>query len=84
MLCCQRALSFTATTSVVYLYTNPVQHQRMKHVKIDLHFVRERVANGDVRILHVSVTFHFADIFTKGLPISVFSDFWSSLNIRCS
>jgi hypothetical protein len=33
----------------VYLSTNPVQHQRAKHVEIDLHFVRDRVAIGDVR-----------------------------------
>lgn len=27
--------------SAVYLSTNPIQHQRTKHVEIDLHFVRE-------------------------------------------
>ncbi|XP_066358392.1 secreted RxLR effector protein 161-like [Miscanthus floridulus] len=27
--------------SAVYLSTNPVQHQRTKHIEIDLHFVRE-------------------------------------------
>jgi hypothetical protein len=32
-------------------------------VEIDLHFVRERVALGDVRVLSVPTT--FADIFTK-------------------
>jgi hypothetical protein len=37
-------------------------------VEIDLHFVRERVAAGDVRILSVPTTLQFADIFTKGLP----------------
>jgi hypothetical protein len=52
-------------------------------VEIDLHFVRERVAIGAVRVLHVSTTSQFADVFTKGLPTSVFQDFRSSLNVRC-
>jgi hypothetical protein len=47
----------------------------MKHVEIDLHFVRERVAAGDVRVLSVPTTLQFADIFTKGLPSSVFPSF---------
>jgi hypothetical protein len=65
----------------VYLSTNPVQHQRTKHVEIDLHFIRDRVAIGDVRVLHVPTTSQFADIFTKGLPSSTFSEFWSNLNV---
>jgi hypothetical protein len=50
-------------------------------VKIDLHFVRERVVAGEVRVLSVPITLQFADIFTKGLPSSVFADFRSILNI---
>jgi hypothetical protein len=78
----QRAtLVYCDNVSVVYLSTNPVQHQRTKHVEIDLHFVRERVATGDVRVLSVPTTLQFADIFTKGLPSSVFLDFRSNLNV---
>jgi hypothetical protein len=40
-----------------------VQHQQTKHVEIDLHFVREKVALGHVRVLHVPTTSHYADIF---------------------
>jgi hypothetical protein len=43
--------------------------------------VRERVAIGDVHVLHVPTTSQFANIFTKGLPTSVFTEFRSSLNI---
>jgi hypothetical protein len=78
----QRAtLVYGDNVSAVYLSTNPVQHQRTKHVEIDLHFVRERVATGDVWVLSVPTTLQFADIFTKGLPSSVFLDFRCSLNI---
>ena len=65
----------------MYLSTNPVQHQRTKHVEIDLHFVCDRVVIGDFRVLHVPTTSQFADIFTKGLPSSTFTKFRSSLNI---
>jgi hypothetical protein len=74
-------LIYYDNVSVVYLSTNPIQHQRMKHVEIDLHFVRDRVALGEVRVLHVLITSQFADIFTKGLPSLTFTEFHSSLNI---
>jgi hypothetical protein len=68
---------------MIYLSTNPIQHQCTKHVEIDLHFIRELVIVGDIRILHVRTTSEFVDIFTKGLPSSVLSEFQSNLNI-CS
>jgi hypothetical protein len=37
-------LIYCDNISAVYLSNNPVQHQRTKHVEIDLHFVRENIA----------------------------------------
>ncbi|GJY44539.1 ribonuclease H-like domain-containing protein [Tanacetum coccineum] len=73
-----------AETAAVYLSTNLVQHQRTKHIEIDIHFVREYVASGQVRVLHVPSRFQYADIFTKGLPTALFLEFRSSLNVRRS
>jgi hypothetical protein len=67
--------------NAVYFSINPVQYQRSKYVEIDLHFVREKVAIVQVRVLHVPTTTRFTDIFTKGLPSSVFNEFRFSLNI---
>ncbi|GKD31544.1 hypothetical protein Tco_1242322 [Tanacetum coccineum] len=39
------------------------------------------VAAGQVRVLHVPSRYQFADIFTKGLPSSLFEEFRSSLSI---
>jgi hypothetical protein len=80
--CPQRStLVFCDNISAVYLSTNPVQHQCTKHVEIDLHFVRDMVTTGEIRVLHVPTTSQYADIFTKGLPTSVFTEFRSSLNV---
>ncbi|GJZ36016.1 putative RNA-directed DNA polymerase [Tanacetum coccineum] len=58
--------------------------KRTKHIEIDIHFVRDLVAADQVWVLHVPSRYQFADIFTKGLPSSLFEAFRSSLSIRCS
>jgi len=77
-------LVYCDNINIVYMSSNPVQHQRTKHIEIDLHFVRERVAVGDVRVMHVPTSSQYADIFTKGLPSSVFLEIRSSLNVRAA
>jgi hypothetical protein len=68
-------LVYCDNVSVIYLSTNLVQHQRTKHIEIDLHYVRECIAIGDVHVLHVPTTFQIANIFTNGLPTLVFFEF---------
>ncbi|CAA7020424.1 unnamed protein product [Microthlaspi erraticum] len=74
-------LVYCDNVSAVYLSTNPIQHQRTKHVEIDIHFVCEKVALGQVRMLHKPSSHQYADIFTKGLPSALFQDFRSSLRV---
>ncbi|GKE92572.1 ribonuclease H-like domain-containing protein, partial [Tanacetum coccineum] len=50
-------LVYCDNVSVVYLSINPVQHQRTKHIEIDIHFVRYYVASGQVYVLHVPSRF---------------------------
>lgn len=79
----QRAtVVYCDNVSAIYLSSNPVQHQRTKLVEIDIHFVREKVEIGQVRVLHVPSAQKFADVFTKGLSLALFLDFKNSLSVR--
>lgn len=61
---------------------NPVNHQRTQHIEIDIHFIRDQVARGQICVLHVPSSAQYVNIFTKGLLMSLFTDFCSSLNVR--
>ncbi|GJT21454.1 ribonuclease H-like domain-containing protein [Tanacetum coccineum] len=69
--------------SANYLSCNLVQHQRTKHIEIDIHFVRDLVATRQVLVLHVPSCDQFADIFINGLPSALFEKFRTSLSVRC-
>ncbi|GJV92600.1 ribonuclease H-like domain-containing protein [Tanacetum coccineum] len=45
--------------------------------------VAETFAAGQVRVLHVPSRYHYADIFTKGLPSTLFEEFRNNLSFRC-
>jgi histone deacetylase 1/2 len=50
-----------------YLSANPVFHARTKHIEVDYHFVRERVAHKQLRVRIISTNDQVADGFTKPL-----------------
>ncbi|GKE60250.1 copia protein [Tanacetum coccineum] len=68
-------LMFFDNVSAIFLLGNLVQHRCTKHIEMDIHFVCEKVARGQVRVLHVPIRFQIADIFTKGLPHVLFGEF---------
>ncbi|KAJ9674602.1 hypothetical protein PVL29_023878 [Vitis rotundifolia] len=50
-----------------HIASNPVFHERTKHIEVDCHFIREKIASGCVATSFVNSNDQLADIFTKSL-----------------
>ena len=57
-------------TSAEHLAKNPMFHDKTKHLKRDMHYVREQVEAGFIHTAHVSSSHQLADILTKPLASS--------------
>ena len=58
--------------SALAIAPNPVFHARTKHVKVDYHFVCERVLRKDLLIHYIATGDQLVDIFTKSISSSRF------------
>ena len=53
--------------SALHIASNLVFHERTKHIEVDFHFIREKIASGCVATSFVNSNDQLADIFTKFL-----------------
>ena len=61
---------------------NPVFHARSKHIELDYHFVRERVALGFLITQYIPSSSQVADIFTKPMSKATLALYRSKLRLQ--
>lgn len=67
--------------AAIDIANNLVFHERTKHIKVDYHFIREKLEDGSISTPHIRTSNQLVDIFTKALTGSRITYICSNLSM---
>ena len=68
--------------SALQLIKHQVYHERIKHIDVRLHFIRDIVSREVIKMKNVSTEDNPVDMLTKALPTAKFKHYLDLVNVK--
>ena len=68
--------------AAVHIAEDSIWHSNTKHFRVKLHYIRDQVRTGELKILQVPSVDNITDILTKSLNCSIFEHLCLNLGLR--
>ena len=78
---CDKVIIHVDNQSAIKLTKNPEYHNRMKHIEVRYHFIRDVYQRGETDVRYIESKEQIADILTKPLPKQTFSYLRNKLSV---